>query len=237
MPPRTRPDGKPRNDIGGEGNEILTIYTPGNVPDIWKPGLAKFVSAGSDMVLQLHYTSNGKKAGRDQSRVGFVFAKEPPQQRVMTVSASNSKFEIPPGDPNYAVSGRMNLPNGATVLSFFPHMHLRGKAAEYRVVLPGKEPETLLKVTPYKFDWQLTYQLEQPLTVPAGSRIEATGYFDNSANNPNNPDPKATVRFGEQSWEEMMFGFFDIAFDAKLSVRQLMTPPRRAADPAKPAAE
>ena len=236
VPPRTRPDGKPRNDIGGEGNEILTIYTPGNVPDIWKPGLAKFVSAGSDMVLQLHYTSNGKKAGRDQSRVGFVFAKQPPQQRVMTVSASNSKFEIPPGDANYAVSGRMNLPNGATVLSFFPHMHLRGKAAEYRVVQPGKDAETLLKVTPYKFDWQLTYQLEQPLALPPGSRIEATGYFDNSANNPYNPDPKATVRFGEQSWEEMMFGFFDIAFDAKLSVRQLMTPPR-AADPAKPAAE
>lgn len=236
VPPATRPDGKPRNDIGGEGNEILTIYTPGNVPDVWKPNQAKFIAAGSDIVLQLHYTANGKKAGRDQSRVGMIFAKQPPTERIMTISAGNTKFEIPPGDPNYAVTGGSNIPNEATLLSFFPHMHLRGKAAEYRLRVPGAEPQTLLRVSPYKFDWQLTYKLEQPLKLPAGSRVEATGWFDNSPNNPFNPDPKATVRFGEQSWEEMMFGFFDIAIDAKLTLREFFTPKRPAA-PKTPAAE
>ena len=235
VPPATRADGKPRNDIGGEGNEILTIYTPGNEPDVWKPGQAKFIAAGSDIVMQIHYTANCKKAGRDRSRVGLIFAQQPPTERIMTVSAGNSKFAIPPGDPNYPVNGRMNIPNGATLLSFFPHMHLRGKAFEYKVVTPGKEPKLILKVTPYKFDWQLTYKLETPLVLPPGSRVEATGYFDNSPNNPFNPDPKATVPFGEQSWEEMMFGFFDISFDAKMSVRELMTPKRPAA--ANPAAE
>jgi hypothetical protein len=237
-PPRTLPDGRPRNDIAGNGNEIITIYTPGNLPDVWKPGQAKLITAGSDIVLQLHYTANGKKDGVDRSKVGLVFAKEPPKERVMTVSATNSKFAIPPGEPNYPVTGGTTLRREATLLSFFPHMHLRGKAFDYSLTEPGKPKEQLLKVTPYKFDWQLTYKLEQPRLLPAGSRVEATGYFDNSPNNPFNPDPKATVTFGEQSWEEMMIGFFDICFDAKLSLREFFSPPPKpAAKPANPAAE
>jgi hypothetical protein len=236
VPPRTLPDGRPRSDIGGMGNEIITIYTPGNVPDIWQPHQAKFIAAGSDIVLQMHYTANGKKAGRDRSKIGLVFATEPPKERVMTVSAGNSRFEIPPGEPNFPVTGNFLFRSQAKLLSFFPHMHLRGKAFDYKLIEPGKEPEPLLKVTPYKFDWQLTYKLEQPRVLMPGAKVEATGYFDNSPNNPFNPDPKATVRFGEQSWEEMMFGFFDIAFDAKLSLREFLAPPRPATA-AKPAAE
>ncbi len=225
VPPRQSQDGKPRNDIGGAGNEILTIYTPGNLPDRWKPGQAKFVRAGSDLVFQLHYTPNGKNATTDHSQVGLIFAKQPPTERVMTMAASNSKFAIPPGDANYRVDSRpAQLPSNATLMSFFPHMHLRGKAFEYRVKVPGQEKQVLLNIPRYDFNWQLTYRLEQPLVLPAGSEVEVTGWFDNSPNNKYNPDPKATVKFGEQSWEEMCIGFFDISFDAKLTPGQFFKP-------------
>ena len=218
VPPRTNKDGKPRSDIGGGGNEILTIYTPGNLPDRWKPGQAKFVRAGSDLVMQLHYTPNGKAAAADRTRVGMVFAKQPPTERVMTLTTSNDRFAIPPGEANYLVEGRpARMPQEATLMSFFPHMHLRGKAFQYRVKMPGKESEILLSVPKYDFNWQLTYRLEQPLVLPTGAQVESSAWFDNSPNNPFNPDPKDTVRFGEQSWEEMMIGFFDISFDAKIS--------------------
>ncbi|MBY0373765.1 MAG: cytochrome c [Bryobacteraceae bacterium] len=237
VPPRTFPDGRPRSDIGGMGNEILTIYTPGNVPDIWKPGQAKFIKAGSDIVLQLHYTPNGKEAVKDQSRVGLVFAKEPPKERVATFSSSNMGFAIPPGDPNYAVTGATRFAREVELMSFFPHMHLRGKSFEYRLVPNGStEKETVLKVPKYDFNWQLTYKLAEPMKIAPGTRIEATGWFDNSPNNPYNPDPKATVRFGEQSWEEMMIGFFDVSFDAKLQPRDLFRPAPPAQQPSPSAA-
>lgn len=224
VPPRTHPDGRPRSDIGGQGNEILHIYTPGNVPDIWAPGQAKFIKAGSDLVLQMHYTVNNKEAVTDQSRVGIVFAKGPVTTRIATFSSGNQGFAIPPGDGNYAVSGASRFAREVTLMSFFPHMHLRGKAFEYRLAPPDGEKTTILKVPKYDFNWQLTYKLAEPVKLAPGTRIEATGWFDNSPNNPYNPDPKATVRFGEQSWEEMMFGFYDVAFDAKLAPRDLMRP-------------
>ena len=221
VPPTKTADGKPRSDIGGGGSDILTIYTPGNSPDVWRPGLAKLIKAGSDLVFQLHYTANGK-AGEDQSRVGVVFAKEPPAERVMTLGLGTDKFAIPPGDPNYRVPHTVTLSNSSTLLSFFPHMHLRGKAFEYKVTQPGGEQETLLKIDNYNFNWQLTYRLEKPLLLQEGAKIEVAGYFDNSPNNPYNPDPKATVKFGEQSWEEMMIGFIDVAIDAKMDKKTFL---------------
>ena len=222
VPPAKTAEGKPRSDIGGGGSDILTIYTPGNSPDVWRPGLAKLIKAGSDLVFQLHYTANGK-AGEDQSRVGVVFAKEPPAERVMTLGLGTDKFAIPPGDPHYRVPFTVTLPNSSTLLSFFPHMHLRGKAFEYKVTQPGGEQETLLKIDNYNFNWQLTYRLEKPLLLQEGAKIEVAGYFDNSPNNPYNPDPKATVKFGEQSWEEMMIGFIDVAIDAKMDKKTFFT--------------
>lgn len=219
VPPRKKPNGERRSDIGGGGNEVLTIYTPGNVPDVWKPGQAKLLKAGADLVFQLHYTANGKNATEDQSRVGLIWAKEAPKERIVTVGASNDKFAIPPGDPNYRVDGKMTLPNDAVLLSFFPHMHLRGKAFEYNLISADAPAQPLLKVNKYDFNWQLTYKLEQPLPLKAGTKIEAVGYFDNSANNRHNPDPAATVRFGEQSYEEMMIGFFDISIPMTYDLR------------------
>jgi hypothetical protein len=199
------------SDIDGGGAEFLTIYTPGNLPDVMKPGQAKLIRAGSDLVFQMHYTTNGE-AGTDLTQIGLVFAKEPPKERITTIAAGNSKFVIPPGDPAFRAPFRFVTPNEATILSFFPHMHVRGKGYEYKMQRPGDAaPVTLLQVDGYNFNWQLSYRLAEPLKVPAGTKFEFTGIFDNSPNNPANPDPKAEVRFGEQSWEEMSIGFFDVA--------------------------
>lgn len=215
IPPYTphAPQGNTRAHVGGFGNEILHIYTPGNLPDIWKPTQAKMLPAGADLVFQMHYTST-KKSTEDRTKIGLVFSKEPPTERILTQAAGNEGFAIPPGADNYEVKGASRVPNDATLLSFFPHMHLRGKAFEMNL-LDGDKTEKLLKVNRYDFNWQLTYKIEQPIVLKPGMKIEAVGYFDNSPNNPYNPDPKATVKWGEQSWEEMMYGFFDVAIDAR----------------------
>lgn len=218
VPPRATPDGKPRQDIGGNGNEPFVIYSPGHEPSRWAPGVGKLIPAGSDIVLQMHYTPTGKEQW-DQSRVGFVFARQPPKQRVVTLNVVNPTFRIPPGDPNYRVDAGMTFRNEATLLSFFPHMHLRGKAFEYRYKQPDGTVTPLLKVNNYNFNWQLNYELAQPVQLQKGGRLEASGWFDNSPNNPFNPDPKAEVRWGEQSREEMMLGYFDVLFDARLDLR------------------
>jgi hypothetical protein len=214
-PPKTLPNGRRRNDIGGMGNEVLTIYTPGNVPDTFEPGRAKLIRAGSDLVLQMHYTPNGKSAVVDRSKVGFVWAKEPPKERVMTTAVMNDQFVIPPGDPAFRVDAMFPFRNPNQVLSFFPHMHLRGKSFEYALKKPDGSREVLLRVPDYDFNWQLTYRLKTPVNIPAGSVMEGVAYFDNSPNNRFNPDPKAEVRWGEQSDEEMMIGFFDILIDPR----------------------
>jgi hypothetical protein len=212
-------------NISGGGNDVLMIYTPGKAPEIWRPGLGKMIKAGSDLVLQIHYTTNGQ-ATEDNTKIGLVFAKEKPAERAVTMAGSNLGFAIPPGDANYSVEAGNVFPNGVTILNFFPHMHLRGKAFEYRLVYPDGRSEVLLRVPNYDFFWQLDYQLAKPLTIPAGARIECTAWYDNSPNNPRNPDPKATVRFGEQSSEEMMFGFYDIVIPADMSLNDLFTPKR-----------
>jgi hypothetical protein len=194
-------------------SDILMVYTPGNSYEMWRPGVAKKIKAGSDLVLQMHYTANGKP-GADRTRIGLVFAKERPKQAVLTLQMGNDRFVIPPGDANYRVSVSGTLPNDALLISMFPHMHLRGKAFEYMIVGPNGAITTLLKVNNYDFNWQLNYRLAEPRLLPAGTRLLCAGNFDNSANNPRNPDPSAEVRFGEQSWEEMMIGFFDVAVDA-----------------------
>jgi hypothetical protein len=193
-------------------SDVLMVYTPGNSLDQWKRGMAKKIKAGSDLVLQMHYTASGQKV-MDRTRIAVVFAKEPPKQAVLTLQMGNDKFLIPPGDPSYRVSVSGTLPNDALLISLFPHMHLRGKAFEYAVVRPNGNNETLLKINGYDFNWQLNYRLSEPRLIPAGTRLLWTAYFDNSSNNPRNPDPGAEVRFGEQSWEEMMIGFFDVAVD------------------------
>jgi hypothetical protein len=214
--PYVPPGRTPRERLlnGSTTSDILLVYAPGNIPEKWPQGSAKLIKAGSDLVFQMHYTPNGH-ALKDQTRVGLIFAPTVPDRRVLTLQLGNDRFVIPPGHPDYRVAAWGTLPNDATLLSLFPHMHLRGKSFEYNLVEPGGKLRTLLRVSPYNFYWQLSYRLARPLALPAGTKLECVAYFDNSPNNPNNPDPDEAVRFGPQSWEEMMIGFFDVAVDAR----------------------
>ncbi len=213
-------------DGGGMG-DFLAGYAPGVPPQALKPGQAKLIKAGSDIILQMHYTANGK-ASTDRSRVGIIFAKEKPTERVLTLAAANPKFAIPPGDPNYQVDSKIQLQTETTLVSLLPHMHLRGKDFEYRIVYPSGETETLLKVPHYSFSWQLWYVLDKPKTLPAGTVIECTAHFDNSPNNPANPDPSKEIHFGEQSWDEMMIGFFDVAVSFDTNPMDILRPKKKA---------
>ncbi len=193
-------------------SDILMVYTPGNSFDLWKSGMAKRIKAGSDLVLQMHYTA-AATATTDRTRIALRFSKDPPRQAILTLQMGNDKFLIPPEDPSYGVSVSGTLPNDALLISLFPHMHLRGKSFEYALVRPNGNFETLLKINHFDFNWQLNYRLSEPIPIKAGTRLLWTAYFDNSTNNPRNPNPRSEVRFGEQSWEEMMIGFFDVAVD------------------------
>ena len=194
--------------------DLLTGFAPGLPPSILEPGQGRLIKAGSDIVLQLHYTTNGT-ATTDQTRIGLIFAKEPPEYRQLTMSAPNNKFVIPAGDPAYEVKSQITLQDDAQLVNLMPHMHLRGKDFLYKAVYPTGETSTLLSVPKYDFNWQLVYYLAQPLTMPKGTRIECTAHFDNSPNNPANPNPSKEVKWGDQSWEEMMIGWFDVMVPAK----------------------
>ncbi len=208
------------DEDSGEQGEFLVGYAPGTLPEILEPGQAKLIKAGADIVFQMHYTAN-RTAGTDQSRVGLVFAKEPPKQRAFTLAAANNKFKIPPGDANYQVDSSFELGTQVTLTALLPHMHLRGKDFEYRVIYPTGETQTLLRVPAYSFSWQLSYYPVKPLVLPKGTKIECTAHFDNSPNNPSNPDATKEVAWGDQSWDEMMIGFFEVVFDADIPVKNL----------------
>ena len=207
----------------GFGGDFLAGYAPGTLPDVLKPGQAKLVKAGSDIVLQMHYTANGK-ASSDISKVGIVFATEKPTERVLTLAAANPQFASPPGDSNYRVDAKITLQDDSTLIDLLPHMHFRGKDFEYRVTYPSGEKETLLNVPNYDFNWQLTYELSQPKLLPKGTVIECTAHFDNSVNNKYNPDATKEVHWGEQTWEEMMIGFFDVSVPMNKTAMDLMRP-------------
>jgi len=206
-------------------SDFLVGYAPGQPPEMYGPGEAKLIKAGSDIILQIHYMTNGKP-GTDRSRIGLVFAKEPPSKRVLTLSATNGKFKIPAGDPNYRVDAEFDIRTTVTLYGLHPHMHGRGKDFEYRIQFPSGETRTLLSVPHYKFGWQLWYNLSEPLVLPKGTKIECTAHFDNSANNADNPDPTKDVIWGDQSWDEMMVGFFNLVFDARMPVKDLFPPTR-----------
>jgi len=196
------------------GDGILGALSPGQTPFVAKPGEAKLIKAGSQLIFQMHYTPNGKEA-KDRSMVGLIFAKTPVNKFVTTKAAFDIKFRIPPGDPNYEVKSVYEFEQDSHIISFMPHMHLRGKDITYRAIYPDGRSEILLSVPRYNFNWQVYYYPVTPLAAPKGTRIEAVAHYDNSAKNPRNPDPTKEVRFGEQTWDEMMNAFFDFTVDAQ----------------------
>jgi len=207
-------------------SDFLVGYAPGQPPEQFAPGQAKLIRAGSDIILQVHYTTDGKPA-RDRSRIGLVFAKEPPAKRVFTLSATNGKLRIPAGAPNHRVDAEFELGSEVTLYGLHPHMHGRGKDFEYRIKSPAGEERTLLRVPNYLATWQLWYDLAEPVLLPKGTIIECTAHFDNSVNNPLNPDPAKEVTWGDQSWDEMMVGFFNVVFDARQPLKSLFAPARK----------
>jgi hypothetical protein len=218
-------DPEDQRDAHWTDSDVLLVYAPGSSPDNWPEGMAKFIPAGSDLVFQMHYTTN-EHAGSDQTSVGLIFAKHPPAQRVLTLQLTNDHFVIPPGAPDYRVEARGTLPNDAILLSLFPHMHLRGKRFQYNVIhgetnsgtRQDLEMETLLDVR-YHFHWQMSYRLAEPRLLKAGTELQAVAWYDNSRGNPHNPDPDSAVSWGEQTYDEMMVGFFDVALAANLDKR------------------
>ena len=203
--------------------EVVGIYVPGGVPYLLKPGQARLIPAGSDIAFTMHYTTKGK-AGTDRSRVGFQFAKQPPKERVVNMVVTNRNLWIPAGEANQVVFAKVTLEADSTLLSLFPHMHVRGKAFEYRATYPSGKSETLLNVPGYNFNWQLTYYLQQPKMLPKGTVLECVARYDNSLNNPFNPDPGKEVYWGDQTWEEMMAGFVDLAMPVKMDPMTLLPP-------------
>jgi hypothetical protein len=198
-----------RRDAMWTDSDVLLVYAPGSSPDNWPENMAKLIPAGSDLVFQMHYISNGKPA-TDRTSIGLVTSNAAPEKRVLTLQLTNDRFIIPPGLDDYRVEVHGTMPQDALLLSFFPHMHLRGKRFEYNIVARDRSVQPLLRVN-YNFYWQLSYRLAEPLALKAGTELQAVAWYDNSKNNPHNPDPDSAVRWGDQTSDEMMVGFFDVA--------------------------
>jgi hypothetical protein len=195
------------NLLDGQRGTLLAGFAPGEPPLRFQPGTARLVKAGSTLVFQVHYTPNGT-ATTDRSYIGLKFAPEPPANRALTGFAINFGLKIPPGADNHEVRASWTAEEDVRVTALMPHMHLRGKAFQYTVVYPDGRQDLILSVPRYDFNWQLTYELAEPLQLPKGSRIDCIAWYDNSVNNKYNPDPSKLVRWGDQTWEEMMIGWF-----------------------------
>jgi peroxiredoxin len=199
-----------RGRAPGRGpGEHFCGYAPGDLPTVLPEGTAKKIPAGAELILQVHYTPNGR-VRTDRSKVGLIFAKTPPKRQAYTIGIANPDLMIPPGRDNVAVSSALVVSRDMRLVSFMPHMHLRGKDFQYTITKPGESPKVALSVPSYDFGWQTYYVLTEPIVLPKGTRIDCLAHFDNSEGNPYNPDPKKLVRWGEQTFEEMMIGYVDL---------------------------
>ncbi|MFW6125286.1 MAG: hypothetical protein ACOC46_03990, partial [Pirellulales bacterium] len=212
------PNRSGRREGRGFGDVFLVGTAPGDMPLILPPGVARRVPAGSMLVWQMHYTPTGK-VERDRSKIGLVFHKgdQPPRWNSVTRPISNHEFRIPPGDPAHRVESEMVLDRDVKLLGFMPHMHLRGKDFKYTAIYPEGEKEVLLSVPRYDFNWQASYRLAEPKPLPEGTKLHCVAHFDNSGLNPANPDPTEEVRWGDQTWEEMMIGWIDYMYEVRAS--------------------
>lgn len=193
----------------GEGSEgYWAAYVPGNTHNLWPDGFAKKLPAGATVSFQIHYTPNGK-ATEDQLRMGLHFAKEEPRYIVHTAAVTQHRLNIPPGKPDHVEVKEQAVPFDMHVLGYLAHMHVRGKAFKFEVTRPDKSHEVLLDIPRYDFNWQLRYDYAQPRFLPRGSQFKITAVFDNSEKNPANPDPTKTVRWGQQTFDEMMIGYIE----------------------------
>ncbi|GIW79806.1 MAG: thiol-disulfide isomerase [Gemmatales bacterium] len=203
---------EPGQRLGGGAQGFLVGYVPGLRVIPFPDGMAKRIPAGAELIFQMHYTPIGS-VQFDQSKIGFVFA-DPNEVKyeVITTAAFQRYLNIPPGEANYTTTAQSRLSlDGTYLLSMMPHMHLRGKAFRYEAEFENGKREVLLDIPRYDFNWQTAYRLAEPRKLTGKVRIHCTAVYDNSENNLNNPDPSKRVRWGDQTWDEMMIGYFDIA--------------------------
>ena len=217
---RTKPEAPVMNDAcagnrsaggGGGSSSLLPAYAPGRHADIYPAGLAKRTPPGSTLIVQMHYAKPTGKPETDRTSIAFVFAKGPVEKMVETMLVVNDLFAIPAGAENHEANACATARRDIQLINYMPHMHVRGRAMKYEVVLPGGKRETLLNVDRYNFNWQTLYKLKEPISIPKDSRFIVTALFDNSAKNKLNPDPTKVVRFGEPTYDEMLVGFIDYA--------------------------
>jgi len=203
----TQPAGEPIKPGGALGPTNIGGVTPNKPGVVFEPGVARLIRGKQDIILQMHYTTNGKET-TDRTEVGIIFAKEPPKQLAAGGFALNPRFVIPAGDGNAEVRATQTISRDTMLTSLTPHMHMRGKDMTYIAHYPDGTTETLLSVPKYDFNWQITYYLAQPKLLPKGTEVEVIAHYDNSTANKYNPDPTKDVRWGDQTWEEMMIGFW-----------------------------
>jgi mono/diheme cytochrome c family protein len=197
--------GHKSSDLGS----LISSYLPGREADVYPEGTARKVPAGATVNFQIHYSRTTGKKEVDATSVGLIFAKEPPRQISRRIDLSNQMFMIPAGDPEHPVSECHTFNKDVLITSLTPHMHLRGKSMRIVADLPSGEKKTLLYVPAYSFNWQITYRAEDPIFLPKGTRIEILAAFDNSPNNPLNPDATKAIRWGSASESEMMDGWIE----------------------------
>ncbi len=197
---------------GGAGQgENLGGFAPGRQPDEFADNSGRLIPKGSNLLLQMHYTTSGRETV-DATKVGLYFHDEPPAHVMSGGVAGQRRFMIPPGAKEHKLTGVQEIDRDAYLYELNPHMHFRGKYMSYSVQYPDGKEELLLSVPKYDFNWQFNYRLEDPLFLPAGSRVIARGAMDNSAQNKGNPDPSRPVFFGLQTMHEMFFGFMTLRY-------------------------
>jgi hypothetical protein len=209
------------NNMGAEGNDILGKFNPGlGAQDFTIQGAAKFIPKGSDLVFELHYTAAGEEV-HDASKLGLVLAKSAPQKRYyFDAGPTAMNLAIPPRDGNAEVVSEVTVTSPASLVYAQPHMHLRGKDFELRLVYPTGETQTVLK-TKWNFEWQQGFEFDKPIPMPVGTRVVGISHFDNSANNKWNPDPAAKVVWGPQNWDEMSNSFIGVTVETGVDVSKV----------------
>jgi len=194
------------------GKEMYVAWAPGAKLGKFPQGSGKYLPANARFDLEMHYTTNGSPQA-DQTEVGIYLLKEKPALRYESVPVINNSFEIRPGEANAAVQAMYGFKQGATLHSVTPHMHLRGRTMKFETLSPAGKREVIASIPRYDFNWQLTYVLAQPRPILPGTWAVLSGSFDNSPRNPSNPDPKKTVRWGEQSFDEMFLGWYNVTWE------------------------
>jgi len=203
----TQPAGQPINQGGALGPTNIGGVTPNKPGITFEPGVARLLRGNSDLIMQMHYTTNGKPS-KDRTRIGVIYAKQPPTKLQAGGMVLQPRFVIPAYDGNAEVKGTTTLQRDTVMTSLTPHMHVRGKDMTYIAHYPDGTDEILLSVPKYDFNWQISYELKTPKVLPKGTIVEVIAHYDNSAANKFNPDPSKDVKWGDQTFEEMMIGFW-----------------------------